>query len=375
MFDPNSGAAELAIDFGAAGNSDQFRRFGWANPERSHTWTLGWISGLEFPRPALPGTYMMLLQVGPFIWDKLPGQRLRVLVNGSEVDRFVISEVGAVECIIPWSLLVKYERVSVMFGHPDAARPTEVTDGRDDREIALAFEVLGLFRQSEPPEGPRAAIGCAEAGEPLALATLMMQFESLGQNCEFGLVQRCCGAEPLGLLRFASSPLPALLAGLAARFEGLGDPGQVEIRLAGDEYLVIDRRFGLLYHAWVKLGEAAPDEIRRREERRLPFLRQKLIEDLEEGRKIFVYHGMEKLPRPLMLRLLLAIRAYGPASLLWVELQDEAHPAGTVEPVTQGLLKAYIDRFAPSENAHDLSLDSWIALCRNAYSIAQQTGR
>ena len=372
MIDPENGAAELVIDFGAAGNSGQFRRFGWSNPEPRHTWTIGWISGLEFPRPVVAGTYLMLLQVSPFIWDSLRGQRLRILVNENEIGKFVISEAGAVECLIPWSLLVEHERVSVMFCHPDAARPADVNHARDTREIALAFRGLSLFRRSDPSKTPLTSTGSTENRDPHSPAGLMMQFESLGQNCEFGLVQRRCGADPLGLLRFASTPLRALLAGLAARFEGLGEP--LEIQQAKDEYLVIDKRFGILYHPWIKVGEADPEVVRRREERRLPFLRRKLIEDLEEGRKLFVYHGMEPLTRPVMLSLHTAMRIYGPTTLLWVELQDDAHPAGTVEQVTPGLLKGYMDRFAPGENAHDLSLDAWVALCRNAYRLARGTG-
>jgi hypothetical protein len=31
-----------------------------------------------------------------------------------------------------------------------------------------------------------------------------------------------------------------------------------------------------------------------------------------------------------------------------------------------GLLKGYIDRFAPDDNAHDLSFDGWLRVCANA---------
>ena len=67
-----------------------------------------------------------------------------------------------------------------------------------------------------------------------------------------------------------------------------------------------------------------------------------------------------------------AMQEYGPTTLLWVELEDTDHPTGTVEALTNGLLKGYIDRFAPGENAHALSLDAWIAICRNAWSLAQR---
>src|SRR5205085_10866371 len=169
-------------------------------------------------------------------------------------------------------------------------------------------------------------------------------------------------------LRFASAPLPALLSGLRGRFQGMGQPEKVDIQVSENqqEYLVVDKCFGFLYHPWVLVGEADPEDLRLREAKRLPFLRRKLREDLEEASKIFVYRGMRRLPQPLVLRLLAAMRAYGPTILLWVEEQDETHPAGSVEWVAAGLLKGYIDRFAPAENAHALSLDCWIAICRNA---------
>jgi len=64
-----------------------------------------------------------------------------------------------------------------------------------------------------------------------------------------------------------------------------------------------------------------------------------------------------------------ALRIYGPATVLWCELADEAHQPGTVERIEPGLLKGYMDRFAPGENAHDLSLDCWVTLCKNAVQV------
>jgi len=367
---------EFIIDFGRGGNSDSYRRAGWSEPEPRHTWTIGQESTLEFPRPALPGTHMLVLELGPFVWkDIIPAQHLTVLVNGSEIAEFSIREATAAECTIPWQLIEGREWVQLTFRHPGAARPIDVNGVPDHRELALAFETISLFRRLDGPAladlPGKQAPGTDQDIEALPLDQLVMRFESLGENCEFGLAQRRCGAEPLGLLRFASAPLPVLLAGLKARFEGVGDADQIEVRVSANsqEYLVIDRRYGFLYHPWVLVGEADPEDIRRREEKRLPFLRRKLVEDLTEARKIFVYRGMRRLPQPLVLRLVAAMRDYGRTTLLWVELQDDEHPAGTVEPLTAGLLKGYIDRFAPGENAHALSLDCWIQLCRNALRL------
>jgi len=351
---------ELLVDFRASGNAAAYRRSGWAEPELRHTWTIGPESRLDLPCPDAPGSYRMVIDLGPFVWpQKLPVQRLTISVNDREVGDFFIREVTRIECSVPWEAIEHHQGFAVTFRHPGAARPREISGAPDDREIALAFERLVLCRQAEPP-----------SLEALPRDRLMLEFESLGENCEFGLVQRRCGADPLGLLRFASAPMPALLSALRARFDGIGEWDQIEVRISENqlEYLVFDKRFGFLYHPWVLIGEASAEGIHRREAKQLPLLRRKLIEELEEGRKIFVYHGMQPLPEPLVRRLAAALRVYGPATLLWVELQDREHPAGTVERIGEGLLKGYIDRFAPGENAHDFSLEGWVALCRAAWA-------
>lgn len=374
-----SGDQELLVDFGVAGNGGRFCRSGWSQAEPRHTWTLGRESALELPQPAEPGAYRLLIELGPFVWkDKLEVQRLVVLANGVQVGDFALREVALVDCAVPWSVLAGRDAVSLRFIHADAAKPSDVNGVSDHREIAFAFERLHFFRErgkTERAGGPDATLlsGSPDAAT-LSPDQLMMRFESLGENCEFGLAQRRCGAEPLGLLRFASAPLDKLIVGLESRFEGMGEYDQIDVKISenGSEYLVVDRRFGFLYHPWILAGEAEAENVRQRETARLPFLRRKLLEDLEEGRKIFVYHAMEPLRETEALRLSAALRAYGPGSLLWVELADNDHRAGAVEQVKPGFFKAHIDRFAPSENAHDLSLDCWIEICRNACCLADQ---
>ena len=74
--DDTADTAELVIDFAAGGNSEGYRRSGWYAPEPRHSWTQGIESSLEFPRPNVPGAYLMLLELGPFVWpEKLPVQR------------------------------------------------------------------------------------------------------------------------------------------------------------------------------------------------------------------------------------------------------------------------------------------------------------
>src|SRR5207249_2607656 len=141
------------VDFGLGGNAGEFRRTGWTAPEPKHTWTSGVESTLELPQPRVAGRYLMVLELGPFVWkDKLPVQRLTVLVNDDVVGEFRIRGVTAVECVVPWQLLADHDRVIVSFRHPDAAKPSEISGVADDRELALAFETVSFFRQATSPK-------------------------------------------------------------------------------------------------------------------------------------------------------------------------------------------------------------------------------
>jgi hypothetical protein len=266
---------------------------------------------------------------------------------------------------------------ALFHSHGTSATPLD-SIGRWRRELSpeqlAACEKFSAFLLAfgyAGPDRPGAAADPAAQATPLARADLITQFESLGENCEFGLVQRQCGAEPLGLLRFTSAPLPKLLHALRTRFRGMGTPDNllVELSANGREYLVHDRVFGFNYHAWVKQGEMPPDEIHAREVKRVPFLVRKLIEDLTLGEKIFVYHGMAPLTLTDAQALAQAVRAYGPGVTLWVELADAGHPPGHVEWVEAGLMKAYIQRFAPGEAAHDFVLEPWVELCERAVAL------
>jgi hypothetical protein len=111
--------------------------------------------------------------------------------------------------------------------------------------------------------------------------------------------------------------------------------------------------------------------MREQESARLKFLRRKFIEELEAGDKIFVYKFGSGVSEEEILPLYMALNRYGDATLLWVVQAERDRPTGTVEVVMPGLLKGYIDRFAPEENAHDLSFDGWLRVCANACVLAR----
>jgi hypothetical protein len=155
----------------------------------------------------------------------------------------------------------------------------------------------------------------------------------------------------------------------------LGELDDLDFRLEGKtkpEYIIQEKRYGLVYHTFRYRGEIDEDKFLASESARLKFLVRKFVEDLQDGEKIFVCKRNTPLREEEILPVLAAINAFGPNTLLWVVLADEKHPPGSVQWVMPGLIKAYIDRFAPNENAHDLSLEVWLEICVNAFALRQQ---
>ena len=366
----------FAIDFGAKGNAQAFIKTGWALPEKNFTWTASTLTTVNLPRPNVAADYLLRILATPLTAAKtVPLQRMTLTVNGHVIGTGVAKEVVAFEADLPWSLVVSRPQLEISMSLPDAATPREVNGGPDERLLAFAVHKFSLLRCGRSVSlvtgSDQLEVAQGAWSETLPERDLMMLFESIGENCEFGLAQRACGAEPLGLLRFASTPYPKLIAALKGGLAGLGDAEalQVQISATGREYMVLDTCYQLLFHAWVEVGEKSPEEVHRREARRVPFLVRKLRETLGEATKIFVFHGMSPLTHEQAQHLCDALGLYGSATLLWVEVADNNHPALSVEVIGPRLLKGYIDRFAPGENAHDFSLPSWIKICREAHRL------
>jgi hypothetical protein len=211
----------------------------------------------------------------------------------------------------------------------------------------------------------------------LTLPELAASFESIGDNCEFGLVQRRCDTEPLGLLRFSGAFSNDVVRGIEMEFEGIGEPEDITPTLEGDdgkrEFMIRERKYGLVYHTFVYEGERTTDLMRQQEATRLKFLRRKFVEELDAGEKIFVFKRATPVPESEIFPLFLALNRRRPNTLLWVVPEEPGRPSGTVEVLMTGLLKGYIDRFAPGDNAHDFSFDAWVRICVHAFLLNRLT--
>jgi hypothetical protein len=217
--------------------------------------------------------------------------------------------------------------------------------------------------------GQNAVAGAFCCNVPL----LLQQFESLGENCDFGVVQRAAGIEPFGLFRFAACSAADLATLLQTQFEPLGEPEDIWLDTTGprQEYCVKSRRTSFEAHTDSYAGEHEAGAVQAEQTRRIRFLKAQLLRDLAHGRKIFVFKG-DAAPET-MRQLTAQLQAHGPNHLLWVSVAGAAHPPGSVTRVSDGLLQGFVSHFGTYDGDPSLPVADWIAVTANAYRFCHHS--
>ncbi len=265
---------------------------------------------------------------------------------------------------------------------PEALRRWSLVGERFPDQLGIGGVGEALHQIKLDAIGEGAAIAPAIASEAqgyeVANRDLLISFEGLGDGCEFGVVQRHFGAEPLDLLRWAGIYPQYLIQALGNRFDGFGSPETTKLWItepwpgyAGGEYMIRDLQRGFHMHSFVSIRDVEEEKFLRQTCRRMQFLREKLVSDLASGDKIFVYKRRDGiLTKDEIAAIHAGVRACGPSTLLCVLLEDDTHPNGLVEQAGEGLLLGYIDRLTETANPAEISYESWLRLCRAARDLA-----
>lgn len=205
-----------------------------------------------------------------------------------------------------------------------------------------------------------------------AACRLLLGFESVGDDCEFGMVQRRYGAEPLGLLRWNWVPFGDLLAALDAGLARMGEPEHTELWFAedGSETFIKDKRWGLHIHTFMSRAQVDAAAFYPKACRRVVYLRDKFLAELAAGEKIIVFKSADIQPEH-MHRLHAAFRRFGEVRLLCVKPAnaDPSHSVlcgrpGEVFAMAEGLYVGFIGRLGHAGLRWDIAFDDWLAVCR-----------
>jgi hypothetical protein len=379
-------AAAAHLIFGVRGNAGPSQVSGFGAPEGDSTWASGPQAMLRVKLHPGTGDLMLELSLAPYVTADLPRQRIGVAVNG----RLLGTEWARVETVlgyrIPAEIIAGRGEIELMLALPDA----KAAPGTIRLLGCQVREALLVWIPPEPPSFPRrlAPLGLCDSDPPsrteelvrfctgMAVGDIMQRFESLGHNSEFGLVQKACGKDPPGLLRFADIPTRRLLQGLDFGFEDIDDPRLLHAYRsdAGEpEWILQHDRYDMHIRSFVRAAGTDMASFVAQQARRLAQQRNRLLDILESGENIFVFQHDEHLSEAHVLPILTLLRSYGPNALLFVSA-NEKKPSGSVDLIGPHLFRGNIDRLAPRDDVKQFHLAAWISICANAYRMWRVTG-
>ncbi|MGD0108427.1 MAG: hypothetical protein ABSC06_30970 [Rhodopila sp.] len=408
--------------FGAADPGCVHLRDGWLHDPHGDAWADDRVCTLELPAPTHNSQYLARFAFCPlYIRSFMASQRINILLSGAVIGQYGTGTETSLTIPLPPELFVPGGVLPFAFSLPDglpmhqfdpAQAPNFLSFLLDSIEIvplpprhaALArvrdddvtkpasIAVSDRFVDEsveELPAAVKAAIG-------IEMTEILQHFESLGDNCAFGLAQRKGGCEVLGLLRFGNTPLKSLMIALDDEFRAAAVKTEVEMRLpdgkTGEYCLYVDR-YGIRWHTNVYGGTADEETIFAQQTMRLAYLRRKFYEALRAGRKIATVSRAEprkhRIPLPFadepdvweekperlrfaeVLPLFLRLNEYGTNTLLYLTRCAHNRRSGTVELVAPGVMRGYVDDFVilPEMDIKDHA--AWLRIAVNAWLLDQ----
>jgi acyl carrier protein len=227
-------------------------------------------------------------------------------------------------------------------------------------------------------KGDAASVHAVSAGNyPLFAA-----FESLGESCEFGILQQYEGVMQPHLLRFSSftgdpaQRLNRLVAGLEDDFLRLAEPKLLDIFApetewdnAAPEYRVVNTHYGLQIHTGFLVSEMDLAGAKQRLKdfpNTLTFLRNRLLHKLRTGGKRWLWKSAILSPHYEVEALLEVLQKHGSNTLLWVKPAEEGHAAGTVHELKPNLFAGYIWKSGDAWAGDWSDGEAWLALLKSA---------
>jgi hypothetical protein len=215
----------------------------------------------------------------------------------------------------------------------------------------------------------------------------MNLFESLGANCEFGFVLSRVGIQTPSLFRWSIVPyVQQLVRLLNADFAGMF---LYENLAPFSPEMVVDRHYMFAWHSPMTsekidpsqdartgnlrfvMSEAEREAVYRFEAAKLAGQIHRLRHSLKRADRILVYKSYDEEPftDEDVRDLYVTLNKFGPNRLLVVSLATPEAPAGSTELLAPRLVHGRLDRFAPGDQANDISLDCWLRICAAASAL------
>lgn len=207
------------------------------------------------------------------------------------------------------------------------------------------------------------------------------QFESLGDNCEFGLFLFKSGNNYSSFFRYMGIANYKSVNNLI--LNNFNDVFLFENLFPTSPIMVCDKKYGLNIHTLIRnhqkdgkweYNHSKEDLIKLYENElgKINYLSTKFLNDLKYKNKTYIIKENENKPGKAddlieeTLELRKTLFSKGKCNILYVMCTDDPNKQYKVEKLESNVFIGYMDRFAPYSNAHDYNFDGWKKLIKAA---------
>lgn len=398
----NADTASATYTFGQDGTALPFLRGGWGLGEEHLAWVIGNSAQMELPAPRAPGLYMLRLDVWPAgDFGTARTQEVSILLDRIVIGQFSLDEPTTLVMPLPRELTEGRDILPVNIVPRDPRRNGARGSASDPPALCIALSqvtvvplpshvarVDGLRMDHAQPE-PAGAVSrqfltedaailpaAIQAALDMDTRALARRFESLGDNREFGVIQRKLGLDVLNLFRFAIVHPSDLIRALHDNLQLLTDEDSITVELnEGDprEYVLKSPAYNLCWHTFHFEGDTDPHTVWRDHTIRLGYLRRKFYDGLRAGHKIYVVKQQRHVPTAQATALLMELNRHGQATLLCVEPAPPERPPGEVELLMPGLMRGYVGQFAAETDIEAADCADWLRVLGNAALLYRES--
>lgn len=141
------------VEFRRGSGAEGFLAAGWSGLEPRHVWGIGKSSTIELALAGLGNqarSVELRIDLMAFVVrERLPGQRLAVVVNGKRVFKGTIRSGGVIDIPVVREVLLRRDPVRITLIHPDGAKPGELLpNSRDGRVLSIGLRSLAFVSRA-----------------------------------------------------------------------------------------------------------------------------------------------------------------------------------------------------------------------------------
>lgn len=230
----------------------------------------------------------------------------------------------------------------------------------NDLEIQTAWGHAEQAQKFTAVSGP----GAEEEGHK----HILLRFVSMGEDCEFGLMQRHYGLEPLGLLRWASVKPEKLAALLDDGISAIGVPANTRLTISESQgvYYLAMPQYDLAFNTMFKAHTVDEAVFIVEQNKRTKFLARQIVDQFEDGEKIFVFKQNGHVNKSAAIDLWTAIQKYGDSKLLYVAEAADDKDIGSIDVINPRLMIGALRGLGAGAEGWKIPYDAWLRICEKA---------